>query len=255
MIHMGAVVPSHLLQCLLQVYGKHDTAQSPSRRRRRSSFDDDLIQLQEGFFSTQVQKLSFEGYVTLLQQQRHVRVQDDDVSLFLETPQKDMIHTKSFFPAPLLHQDAKKGCYRPLIKLLSAQDFECIAPVFEFDPVARASLWESVLLVLFDEAFRSSELTSDRQSTLQVIRHMMAGRVELVGPLNDQALFCQVFAQFFTKYPAGYCNQKTMDKLLNLFTEYVKPSTFGTRHALEYMVLAQIGRQDTIESIDHFFKK
>lgn len=259
MFNMGALVPSHLIQSLLQVYGKQDQS---TRRRRRSSFDD-LIQLQEEFFSRQVQKLPFEGYVTLLQQQRNVRVQEDDVSLFLsslDTKSKDwqeMIQEKYFFPAPLLHQDTKKGCYRQVIKLAqtSAKQYQSIATVFEFDPVARAALWESVLLVLFDEAFRSSELTAERKSLLNTVHSIIAQRVELAGPLNDQTIFCQVFAQFFTKYPVGYCNQKTMDKLLTMLNEYVNPTTFGVRHALEYMVLAQTGRQDTIEFIDNFLKK
>lgn len=261
MIHMGARVPTHLIQSLLQVYGK-----PYPRRRRRSSFDD-LIQLQEEFFSRQVQKLSFEGYLTLLLQHKESKIhtQEDDVTLFLSetniTSLENKIQTDNFFPAPLLTQQdstMKKGCYRQLIKLAqtSPSSYASMAMLFEFDPVSRASLWESVLLVLFDEAFRSSELTQERKLLLQTTQRIMAGRVELTGPMmNDQTIFCQVFAQFFTKYPLGYCNQTTMDKLLSVLETYIQPSTFGIRHALEYMVLAQLGRSDTIASIDHFLKK
>ncbi|KAI8641800.1 hypothetical protein BD408DRAFT_417677 [Parasitella parasitica] len=238
----GAVVPRHVLQRLIQVYLK-----PIEKRRRRSSFDTfDL----DTFFAQQVQSLSFDGYATILQRGHQLYGNDFDLQANYHDPISISLNTTWYFPAPA----PADTNLRPLLKLAQTEPtkFALVNPVFTFDPVARASLWEATLLILFDEAFRTTPLTPDRQA--QLLSLPLSSQVRLVGGLTDQQLFCQVFANFFTKYPIGYCPSRTMCKLLELLWQYVKPS-FNIDVALEHMVHANLGRSDTIDSVDKFLKQ
>lgn len=268
MINLGAQVPRYLIQVLIQVYGKpmDSMIKSSENRRRRSSFHTFDLDL---FFLKAVQELSFDGYATLIQHAfkfyGKIDINSNDLELFLTSLDQssfnkealqELITKQWFFPAPFSSTHAN---YRLVLKLAQScpSSYDMIAPVFDFDPLARSSLWESILLLFFDEAFRSTEPTKEKQLQLELIQKSIiihSGRhVHLAGPLNDQQIFCQVFATFFTKYPVGYCNQKTMAKLLRLLKMYVKPN-FNIDVALEHMVQANIGRSDTIESVDKFLK-
>lgn len=270
MISLGAQVPRYLIQVLIQTYGKpiDSIIKSSENRRRRSSFHTFDLDL---FFLKAVQQLSFDGYATLIQHAfktygGKIDINNNDLELFLTSLEpgsfnkdtiEDLIQNQWFFPAPLSSAHAN---YRLILKLAqsSSSSYDLIAPVFDFDPLARSSLWESILLLFFDEAFRFTEPTREKQLQLELVQKSIivhAGRhVHLAGPLTDQQIFCQVFATFFTKYPVGYCNGKTMAKLLRLLKMYVKPN-FNIDVALEHMVQANIGRSDTIESVDNFLKE
>lgn len=241
LFNRGAAVPRHVLQRLIQVYLK-----PVEKRRRRSSFDTfDL----DAFFAQQVQLLSFDGYATILQKGHELYGNDLD----LQANYHDLINmpiSTWYFPAPA----PVDNNLRPLLKLAQIEPttFALIDLVFTFDPVARASLWEAALLILFDEAFRSTAPTPDRLA--QLLNLPLSDKVHLVGPLTDQQLFCQVFANFFMKYPVGYCPSRTMHKLLALLKQYAKPN-FNIDVALEHMVHANLGRSDTIDSVDKFLKQ
>ncbi|KAK4518768.1 uncharacterized protein ATC70_008990 [Mucor velutinosus] len=242
LFNRGAAVPRHLLQRLIQVYLK-----PIEKRRRRSSFDTfDL----DAFFAQQVQLLSFDGYATILQKGHELYGNDLDLAANYHDLKSMPASTDWYFPAPA----PVDTNLRPLLKLAQTEPalFALMDPVFTFDPVARASLWEAAFLILFDEAFRATAPTQERQA--QLLNLPLSSQVRLVGPLTDQQLFCQVFANFFTKYPVGYCPSRTMHKLLALLKQYVKPS-FNIDVALEHMVHANLGRSDTIESVDKFLKQ
>ncbi|KAL9555493.1 hypothetical protein MBANPS3_002340 [Mucor bainieri] len=225
LFNRGAAVPRHLLQRLIQVYLK-----PVEKRRRRSSFDTfDL----DAFFAQQVQLLSFDGYATILQKGHELYGSNLDLTANYHDLTSMPVSTDWYFPAPA----PVDTNLRPLLKLAQ---------------IARASLWEAAFLILFDEAFRATAPTPERQA--QLLNLSLSSQVHLVGPLTDQQLFCQVFANFFTKYPVGYCPSRTMHKLLALLKQYVKPS-FNIDVALEHMVHANLGRSDTIESVDKFLKQ
>ncbi|KAL9539251.1 hypothetical protein PS6_011285 [Mucor atramentarius] len=198
----------------------------------------------------QVQLLSFDGYATILQKGHELYGSDFDLTANYHDLTSMPASTDWYFPAPA----PVDTNLRPLLKLAQTEPttFALMDPVFTFDPVARASLWEAAFLILFDEAFRATAPTQERQA--QLLNLPLSSKVRLVGPLTDQQLFCQVFANFFTKYPVGYCPSRTMHKLLALLKQYVKPS-FNIDVALEHMVHANLGRSDTIESVDKFLKQ
>ncbi|KAI9348902.1 hypothetical protein BD770DRAFT_164267 [Pilaira anomala] len=265
LINFGAQIPRYLIQVLIQVYGKpiDNIIKLSENRRRRSSFDTIDLDL---FFLQAVQQLSFDGYATLIHEgfkkYGKIDIHSNDLSLFLSSldnssVSNDLIKDQMFFPAPLTTTHTN---YKNILKLaqLSPKSYDLIAPVFDFDPLARSSLWEAILLLFFDEAFRSTQPTKERQTQFDSIKTTIItdnGRhVKLVGPLTDQQIFCQVFATFFTKYPVGYCHQATMKKLLHLLKAYVKPN-FNIDFALKHMVQANIGRSDTIDSLDKFLKE
>ncbi|KAI8878706.1 hypothetical protein K501DRAFT_258147 [Backusella circina FSU 941] len=253
----GAHVPRYLVQALVQVYGKpvDSASSSEQRRRRRSSFDQCELDL---FFLKAIQKIPFSGYALLMQRGAQLFISSLDTATFNEQIWNMLIKDQYFFPAPIT--DKTTTTYRHVLKLatISPATFDLIAPVFDFDPLARSCLWESILLLFFDEAFRSTSPTGERLAQLESIEKsviVQRGKdVHLLGPLTDQQIFCQVFAHFFTKYPVGYCHQRTMTKLLDLLKRYVKPN-FDIRIALEHMVHIQLGRSDTIESLDKFLKE
>lgn len=261
MINFGAHIPRYLIQVLIQVYGKpiDNIIKLSETRRRRSSFDTIDLDL---FFLKALQQLSFDGYATLINQgfksYGKIDISSNDLIQFLdnESSCNDLIKNQHFFPAPLT---VKNTNYKNVLKLaqISPKSYDLIAPVFDFDPLARSSLWEAILLLFFDEAFRSTEPTKERQAQFDSIKNSViphnGKHVHLTGPLTDQQIFCQVFATFFTKYPVGYCHLNTMKKLLHLLKTYVKPN-FSIHVALEHMVQAGIGRSDTIESVDKFLK-
>ncbi|CEP19526.1 hypothetical protein [Parasitella parasitica] len=242
LFNRGAIVPRHVLQRLIQVYLK-----PIEKRRRRSSFD--IFDL-DTFFAQQVQSLSFDGYATILQRGHQLYGNDFDLQANYHDPTSMPLDTMWYFPAPA-PVDIN---LRPLLRLAQTEPakFALMNPVFAFDPVARASLWETTLLVLFDEAFRTTPPTPDRQAQLASLP--LSSQVRLVGHFTDQQLFCQVFANFFTKYPVGYCPSRTMYKILQLLKQYVRPS-FNIDVALEHMVHASLGRSDTIDSVDKFLKQ
>jgi hypothetical protein len=222
LFRLGAVIPAHLVQSLLTTYGKPVV-----RRRRRSSSSSSLVEVDD-FFSEAITKLPFDGFATLIQfaHQQHPALQ----------PMGSALH---WSPATV-----------SLREMLKTNEYQKIDTAFEFDPIARTTLWETVLLVLFDEAFRTQP-----SQYLTVIEKVAKGSVVLVGPWTDQQLFCQVFSKFFTKYPVGYCQHKTMANVLRMLKIYVKPSTFSIDLALEHMVQASLGRSDTIDSVDKFLKQ
>lgn len=221
LFRLGAIIPAHLIQSLIVVYGK------PVVRRRRRSSSSSPLEIDD-FFSEAITKLPFDGFATLIQyaHQQHPLLQ----------PLDGVLH---WSPTTL-----------SLREMLKNNDYRNIATVFEFDPIARTALWETVLLVLFDEAFRSHP-----SHHLTAIENVTQGPMVLVGPWTDQQLFCQMFSKFFTKYPVGYCQQKTMTNMLKMLKLYVKPSSFSIDLALEHMVQASLGRSDTIESVDKFLKQ
>lgn len=261
LINFGAYIPRYLIQILIQVYGKpiDGIIKQSETRQRRSSFDTVDMDL---FFLKAVQQLSFDGYATLInygyKSYGKINVCSNDLLEFLddESSCHDLIINQHFFPAPLT---VKNTNYKHVLRLAqtSPKTYDLIAPVFDFDPLARSSLWEAILLLFFDEAFRSTDPSKERLAQFHSINSTVIpqnGRhVHLTGPLTDQQIFCQIFATFFTKYPVGYCHQKTMKKLLHLLKTYVKPN-FSIHVALEHMVQASIGRSDTIESVDSFLK-
>lgn len=262
LIHSGAFIPRYLIQVLIQVYGKplDSLIKQSETRQRRSSFDTVDLDL---IFPKAMQQLPFDGYASLInygfKSYGKIDIFGNDLLEFLEHESscQVLIQDQHFFPAPLT---VKKTNYKHVLRLAqsSPKSYDLIAPVFDFDPLARSSLWEAILLLFFDEAFRSgTELSKEKLAQFQSISNIVIpheGRhVQLIGPLTDQQIFCQVFATFFTKYPVGYCNQKTMKKLLDLLKRFVNPN-FSIQLALEHMVQANIGRSDTIESVDHFLK-
>jgi hypothetical protein len=224
LFRLGAIIPAHLVQRLITVYGKPIVR----RRRRSSSSSASSIEVDE-FFSEAVAKLPFDGFATLIQYayQQHPTLKPLDSATHWS-------HTTTV----------------SLREMLKTNEYKKIDTAFEFDPIARTALWETVLLVLFDEAFRSTP-----SHHLTVIEKVTKGSVVLLGPWTDQQLFCQVFSKFFTKYPVGYCQQKTMANVLRMLKVYVKPSSFSIDLALEHMVQASLGRSDTIESVDKFLKQ
>jgi hypothetical protein len=271
LISFGAYVPRYLVQVLVQVYGRSvdSASRSSEQRRRRSSFDICELDL---FVTKAFQKIPFSGYALLMQKgaqdyDKHVMSESNDLQVFLssldtatfnEQIWNSLVKDQHFFPAPIT--DKINATYRHVLKLatVSPRTFDLIAPIFDFDPLARSYLWESILLIFFDEAFRSTVPTRERQAQLESIEKnviIQKGKdVHLMGPLSDQQIFCQVFANFFTKYPVGYCHQRTMTKLLELLRRYVKPN-FDINIALEHMVHINLGRSDTIESLDKFLKE
>ncbi|KAI9245006.1 hypothetical protein EDC94DRAFT_628969 [Helicostylum pulchrum] len=265
LINFGAQVPRYLIQVLIQVYGKpiDNLVKLSENRRRRSTFNTVDLDL---FFLKAVQQLSFDGYACLINEgfkkYGKIDIHSNDLALFLSLVDNvfvsnDLIRNQTFFPAPLTTTNTN---YKNVLKLaqVSPKLYDLIAPVFDFDPLARSSLWEAILLIFFDEAFRSTEPTQERQSQFDYIRTNIithkGKHVRLVGPLTDQQIFCQAFATFFTKYPVGYCHEKTMNKLLRLLKAYVHPN-FSIDIALKHMVQASIGRSDTIDSLDKFLKE
>ena len=270
LLNHGAIIPRYLIQVLIGHYGKSidHLVKSSESRRRRSSFDTLDLDL---FFLKGLQSLPFDGYATLISHAfqyygNTIDIQKNDLNEFLsmldktmydQQRLKDLIQDHWFFPGPL--SGITHTNYRHVLKLAYTlpESYALISPVFDFDPVARSALWESILLLFFDEAFKSTEPNKEKQLQFNIVKQSIIthkGRhVQLVGPFNDQQIFCQVFATFFTKYPMGYCNEKTMSKLLRLLVMYVEPN-FNIEIALEYMVQANIGRSDTIESLDQFLK-
>ncbi|KAI8078970.1 uncharacterized protein B0P05DRAFT_541898 [Gilbertella persicaria] len=261
LFHLGAHLPHCLLQGLLQHYGKPIEQQDQQRRGSHMLLDTHT------YFSRTIQQLSFDGFATLVQKghllYKDIHPQQDDLSVFLSQVDHDhipstMIHEQWFFPAIFKKTTLPS---RPLLKLVQQKPDVyqyVLAPVFEFDPLARTCLWETSLNVLFEEAFRSSEPTQERIAQLEAVGQLFVSKSKLlpmlVGPLNDQQLFCQVFSNFFTKYPVGYCQEKTMIKLLKLLKTYIQPQQFKMDMALEHIVQANMARSDTVESVDQFLK-
>lgn len=275
LINFGAKVPRYLIQVLIQVYGKpiDSMTEQNMRRRRRSSFNTMDLDL---YFLKSIQKLPFDGYATIMNEGLKAfgcNIGNNDLNQFLSALEeknsaayKDLLYQQYFFPAPIIPPSTTTSAtttnYRQILKLAqtSPKDYNLIAPIFDFDPFARGLIWESILSFFFDEAFKSSATVPTREKRAQfesiksTIIVQKGKHTQLVGPLNDQQIFCQVFAAFFTKYPVGYCHQKAMKKLLCLLKTYVEPN-FNIDLALEHMVQTNIGRSDTIESVDKYLKE
>ncbi|KAI8969340.1 hypothetical protein BDF20DRAFT_839271 [Mycotypha africana] len=264
LLHFGAVIPYHLLQSVVLEYGKPKQQQYQHQRRRSSQILDD-------YFHEQIQKLPFEGFVKLLYEgNRRYKGQINIQQLSVQQQafsclhhQKGsstinnchelerMIHQQWFFPAP--HYCTQHYSLRSLTKYRSI--FETIFPLFEFDPSARAQLWEAILSLFFDEAFKSNSdtatLTKQHQELFGWIGNLMNKRVMLLSSFKDEHIFCEVFIQFFTKYPVGYCQEKTMKKLLLLLKQYVQ-TTFSLEMTLEEIVERQLCRPDISQFVSLF---
>ncbi|KAI9470762.1 MAG: hypothetical protein EXX96DRAFT_491175 [Benjaminiella poitrasii] len=249
LFHMGALVPRHLLQCLVQVYGKN------------IAMSDEVISsiLEGSFFARQIQHLPFDGYVIILQEgyQKYpdLDLQTNDVAAFMSCVSS---FNHDFFPAPIIEKSMQHGAAAMMLKLfsLNADTISSITlmPLFEFDPVVRANAWEAVLLVLFNEAFRptSTNLKPDRERQLKRILESLA--TPYSADVKEQTIFCHIFSYFFTKYPAGYCHQRIMNKLLTMLRTYLS-NQFPIDTALATIVNQRSGRSDIVESIDYFLKE
>ncbi|KAI7899725.1 uncharacterized protein BX663DRAFT_520217 [Cokeromyces recurvatus] len=276
LFHMGAIVPRHVLQALVQVYGKGHTSlhKNPYTTDKSSlsplNCDDEIMNcIFEGkFFSNQIQHIPFDGYVTILQKgyqdSPELDLQTNDVAIFMSSisstcsSSNSMNNRHDFFPAPLIEKTMQHGASMMTLKLLSLnntiQPFETVIGLFEFDPVARASLWEAIVLILFNEAFKSNssiELSRDRQYQLKMALQCL--NLPYESDIKEETLFCHVLSHFFIKYPVGYCHQGVMNKLLGMLKFYLR-NLFDLDTALRWIVNQRLGRSDIIESIDHFLK-
>lgn len=239
LLHLGAHVPRCLIQVLVQSYGK---AEYQQRKQKGIKHDP---------FTITIQRIPFEGYVTLINQTSTLDIQRDSLVHFYSslTHQTDLDWQKEldnhlFFPIPT-HTAHN---FRPILKLAQMDPirYERIAPVFSIDPIARSALWQSILSILFDEAFRTTPLTKERKQQLETIQYVIR------RPLHntkDQAIFHQAFADFFNKYPRGYCDQAAMDRMLNLLVTYVQPIDFSVKQALR---LVKDVRSDIKEMLEKF---
>ncbi|KAG1146840.1 hypothetical protein G6F36_014988 [Rhizopus arrhizus] len=138
LLHLGARVPRCLIQVLVQSYGK---AEYQQRKQKGLKHDP---------FTITIQRIPFEGYVTLINQTSTLDIQRDSLAHFsssLTHPtdldwQKELDH-HLFFPIPT-HTAHN---FRPILKLaqMDPMRYERIAPLFSIDPIARAALWQSIL--------------------------------------------------------------------------------------------------------------
>ncbi|KAG1052985.1 hypothetical protein G6F43_004906 [Rhizopus delemar] len=239
LLHLGARVPRCLIQVLVQSYGK---AEYQQRKQKGLKHDP---------FTITIQRIPFEGYVTLINQTSTLDIQRDSLAHFsssLTHPtdldwQKELDH-HLFFPIPT-HTAHN---FRPILKLaqMDLMRYERIAPLFSIDPIARAALWQSILSVLFDEAFRTTPLTKERRQQLDILSYVIRRPLHTA---KDQAVFHQAFADFFNKYPRGYCDQAAMDRMLNLLMTYVQPIDFSVKQALR---LVKDVRSDIKEMLEKF---
>ncbi|KAG1456311.1 hypothetical protein G6F56_006857 [Rhizopus delemar] len=197
----GAQLPSCLTQALVQNYGKRSTSQ----------------------FATQIQRLPFTGYVYLIGQSPPTDILGDDskdffASLVLNDKRwKDQMDA-GFFPLTISRSILKLAQMDPI-------RFQWIEPLFEFDVGARVGLWQAVLALFLDEAFRKSKITVERKRQLLTAQ-------SVTRRMESEDLFCNVFAEFLTKYPRGYCDAQTMDRMLGLLVVYIQPTGFSIPQAL-----------------------
>ncbi|OBZ82708.1 hypothetical protein A0J61_09242 [Choanephora cucurbitarum] len=250
LFHLGAQVPRCLLQALIQHYGKPVQDLHSDPRRRQDPFP------------RAIQRLSFDGYATIIQRAhlcyRPKLQSTEDLSLFL-TALTDhdnktvdtMVSQEWFLLTSFTARKTTPMSYPAFVQLLQSEHDRVLAPIFEFDPVARFCLWEACLMILFEEAFRSSELTAERKALLEHVSTFVSWPASF---LDDRSLFCQAFSNFFTKYPKGYCQASTMNRLINLLYRYAQPACFHLPMALEHIIQAQMGREDTIQHIQQFLQ-
>lgn len=247
LFNAGARVPPCLVQRLIQTYGKQEYTQ---KKERRSSIPYDRSALS-------IQHIPFDGYAALITHSlKPVDVQGNILKDFFTSFSQGTLQWKKeleegyFFPIITNVTDN----LRPIIKLAQVypKEYQKIAPLFEFDPIARASLWQAVLSVLFDEAFRTSELTGDRRHQLKTIQNIIGQPVQLVGTWSEQAIFLRVFGDFFIKYPRGYCDEHAMIRLLELLTAYAQPRSFTIKQALRVIKNDDDMRTDIKDTVEKF---
>ncbi|KAI8371865.1 hypothetical protein BD560DRAFT_369608 [Blakeslea trispora] len=240
LIHLGAQLPFCLLQALLKHYGKE-----PTKKNKPEPFLE------------AIQHLPFDGYASLIQKGHQLGYRahkDHDLDRFITAMVKgddltlETIISSEWF---LLSSFVARKTPIPYQSILEKPKLlDIFAPMSEFDPLARSDIWEVCLSILFEESFRSSEMTARRSNQLKMVSTLVSYPTTLLGPGEDRRLFCQVFAHFFTKYPRGYCQAYTMHHIIKLLYQYAQPvSSFDIPMALEHIVEAQIGREDTLDHI------
>ncbi|KAI9248389.1 hypothetical protein BY458DRAFT_445850 [Sporodiniella umbellata] len=199
----GALLPTCLTQALVQNYGKRTHL----------------------FFANQIQRLPFTGYAYLMERSHPtLDVWADENKAFAtalvdgNTQQWQAQLDAGFFPLLIT---------RPILKLAQVDPvrFQTIAPLFSFDPEARAALWQAVFALLLDEAFRKSPVTPERHRLLLTVQSVMTRP-------DTEPFFCKAFVEFLTKYPRGYCDPATTARIIHLLITFIHPVGFSLSHAL-----------------------
>lgn len=249
LINQGALISRHLVQQLVLLYGK--SSSHPS------------------LFTQCIERLPFSGYAVLIHQGFHsygnilVNANESDYHQLMKAggDWEVGIHEHCFLPAPAV------GSYtRRLLNLATTRPdlFGLISPVFEFDRDARQTLWDSLFLLLLDVAFTQHPIAHHQPQlacldTIITPQPLRFASSSLRGSVKnkfetDLDCFAHTFTTFFNKYPAGYCDDKVMHKLLSLMFHYLHPG-FDLRLALTEISRGFLPtRKDIAAQLDRFLK-
>ncbi|KAG0182633.1 hypothetical protein DFQ29_002965 [Apophysomyces sp. BC1021] len=261
LVNLGAIVPRYLVQALTSVFGKH-------LGRRRSSEDIFSLGVLDNLFYDAAQRLPFTGFAAIayIASERYGNIQTStphgDLGTFLNhylptsaATDKDnngdvgqtLLDQFGFMPAPLVTtpNEPPPSSLRVLLRLATTdpKTYQIIEPVFRFDPLARRYLWDVVLLFLFDLGFRATVDRPEDHASLNALKTVIRPTTSLVTSVEDQDLFCYAFVSLLRKYPVGYCDKQTMNRMLNLLKEHVYPG-FSLKEALQSLTRREI-RTDT----------